>query len=335
VLAVVLAGAYCAYWFITAQILERIVTTWADAQRAHGFKIDIGDPQVRGFPVAFRMRFDAPVIQAPPQAGGWRWQGAPLAAEAQLTNPWHIRFAAPGHHVLTAPVAGITQTWTADAGAADGYFNLIRSGGLEEAGLSLGGVALQLPAVGGVKLQQASVVLDPRLGPAGRPGESDVAVKLTVDGLVLPQSRMPMLGNRLDRLDLDALLRGLVPPGPPSEALKAWRDAGGTLEVHRAEAQWGALELAGDGTFALDKEMQPMGAMSAAIKGLDQAIEGLASANVISGQEARMAEIASSALAKPAADGSGKEVRMPLRIQERTVFLGPLKLMRLPPVQWE
>jgi hypothetical protein len=216
------------------------------------------------------------------------------------------------------------------------------------AGLSVDGLALQVPGAGSVTLDAARITLEPQPAdskpadskpadpqPGDHTGESDAAVRLRLTGLSLPQDGVPGLGNRLDRLELDALLRGTVPSGPPAAALRAWRDAGGVLDIRQGTAQWGTLEVSGSGTLALDKAMQPMAALSVVVKGLDQAIDGLAQASLISSRDARLATLATAALAQPAADGDGRELRLPLSIQDRTVFLGPLKLMRLPPIRWE
>lgn len=334
--ALLVAGAagYTAYWFITARILEGVVADWVEAQRARGYRVEIGRGRVVGFPAAFRMSLPAPVIEAPPQAGGWRWEGPPVAAEAELADPWRIRFVAGGRHVLTAPPAGGAATWTLEAGTAEGWVHLSPDGGLDEAGLGLTDVDLTLPGGGEVTVAAAHASIDPRRGPSDRPQEAAVAVRLTVERLWLPQGEAVALGGRVDRFELDALLRGLVPSGPPAQALRAWRDGGGVLDVRRVAVQWGALQLSGDGSFALDAQMQPSGAVSAVIRGLDPTIEGLAKAEVLNGRTARLAALASAALAKPGPDGT-REVRLPLSIQERTVFLGPLRLMRLPAIRWE
>ncbi|MBX6321281.1 MAG: DUF2125 domain-containing protein [Rhodospirillaceae bacterium] len=332
-LVVAAAGGYAAYWVVTARILEGVVTNWAEAQRAHGYKVEIGEPRVQGFPVAFRMRFEAPVIEAPPEAGGWRWQGAPLTAEAAITNPWQIRFAAPGHHVLTAPLAGGLADWEADAREAEGWVHLEPGGGLEEAGIGISGLDLRLPGGGMLGVAATHLSVDPRRGPPDRPQEEDLAVRLTIEGLELPGAGPAGLGHRLARLHLDALVRGALPPGPAAEALQAWRDAGGVLEVRRLATEWGDLRVTTDGTLSLDKRMQPTAAGVATIRGLDAVIDDLAEASVIGAQEARLAALASAALTKPASDGD-REVRLPISIQERTVFLGPLRLFRLPEIHW-
>jgi hypothetical protein len=256
--------------------------------------------------------------------------------EASITNPWHIFFSTPGHHELVAQTPAGMQTFTAEAAAASGEFKLEPSGGLQRAGLDLAGVTVDLPNQEPVKIEQAQLRLVPGPLATAAPTTAAATANLQLVGLSLPQDQVPSgLDSRVDRVELAAMLRGLIPPGAPDDALRAWRDSGGTLEVEKLLAEWGPLRLSGDGTFALDEALQPMGSMSAAIQGLEPAAEQLAAAGIISENDAELVTIAGTALARPAADGDGKEIRMPLRLQNQTLSLGPLELMRLPTVQWQ
>lgn len=328
-------GAYTAYWFITANILEDIVASWVEQRRDEGYVVEVAQPHVTGFPTAFHMDLGEPVIEAPLHGGGWRWEGSRLLGEAKITNPWHILFSTPGHHELKAPGPGGMQTFTADAADVAGEFKLEPEGGLQHATLDLAGVTLSLPNQEPVKIEQARLRLVPGPLAAAAPTAASATAHLQLVGLSLPQDRLPGgLDSRVDRVELAAMLRGLIPPGAPGDALRAWRDAGGVVEVEKLLAEWGPLRFSGDGTFALDERMQPIGAMSAAIKGLEPAAEQLAAAGLISPKDARLVTLAGTALARPADDG-GTEVRMPLRLQQQTLSLGPVPLLRLPTVRWQ
>lgn len=333
---VLVGGGYTAYWFVTASILERVVADWVDQRRAEGYVVELAAPEVTGFPTAFRMDLGKPLVQAPAALGGWRWQGSTLLAEAQITNPWHILFATPGRHELSAPVAGAMETYTAEAKAAAGEFKLMPSGGgLETAGLDLAGVTLMLPGQEPVRIDEAQLRLVPGpIGAGATAAPAEATANLQLVGVALPPDQVPEgMDSRVDRVELDALLRGLIPPGDPAQALRRWRDGGGVLEVQKLVAEWGPLKLAGDGTFALDKQMQPMGSMSAAIQGLEPAAQQLVQAGLITENQADVVTTASSALERPAA-GGGKEVRLALRLQDRTLSMGPFDLMRLPSIDW-
>ena len=59
-------------------------------------------------------------------------------------------------------------------------------------------------------------------------------------------------------------------PGPFHDfnGLIQWRDKGGTVEVTRLNLDHGPLRLNGEGTFALDRDLQPVGTLTVRVEGL-------------------------------------------------------------------
>ena len=82
------------------------------------------------------------------------------------------------------------------------------------------------------------------------------------------------------------------PRGTLSDALARWRDAGGALEISVFALDWEALSIRGDGTFALDEKLQPQGAMTAEIDGVEKTSDALIAAGVIDARTAFAAKVA-------------------------------------------
>ena len=105
---------------------------------------------------------------------------------------------------------------------------------------------------------------------------------------------------------------------------------GGTVEVQWLQAVWGALDLRTVGTAALDDELRPLAAMTADIRGFAEALQALAAAGVISTATARTGSMALGLIAKPSSDGSPSVLTVPLTAQDGGLYLGPVRLTRLP-----
>ena len=126
---------------------------------------------------------------------------------------------------------------------------------------------------------------------------------------------------------------GPVPPAPPRQAATAWRDAGGTLELERVALRWGTLAVTGSGTMALDAELQPIGAFSAAVEGYDELLTALVGAGRVRSNDAGLARMALGFLAKPG-PGGRPQIAAPFTIQAGQMLLGPVKLGPAPRIPW-
>lgn len=147
-----------------------------------------------------------------------------------------------------------------------------------------------------------------------------VLSRLTVSG------QIPGLGTAIETVSLSLAVKGAV-----DKSLSAWRDDGGTVELQNAAIDWGPLSATGAGTLALDEKMQPMGALTARIKGYGAAIDALAAGKAMQPGDASLAKFVLAALSKPDADGKPR-IEAPVTLQNGFVYLGPAKLARLPEI---
>jgi hypothetical protein len=326
-----LAIAYSVYWFVLARIVEGDIANWTTQQRALGYMVVFGEPSVGGFPLAVSARMAAPDITAPD--GLWRWQGPDLELQVRPWRPLDLVFRAPGHHRLN--IAGTAPRQIAlDAGALEFDLGFARSGQPNEFEISLADATIVDSRIGQAKF--AAVGLE---GDLPWPAQSDPnlsSLDLTGDasGIDLPQNLRFPLGQRIDKIHFFSQLMGVVSPGPPRETLQAWRDAGGVVQLRQSELSWGPLWLSGNGTFAFDQAMQPLAAGTLSVAGLGETLDALVAAGVLEPGPAKFAHVMFAALAQPPAGGGRPQVNLPLTVQEGLVYMGPIKLARLPPLDW-
>ena len=142
------------------------------------------------------------------------------------------------------------------------------------------------------------------------------------------------LGQQVTRVVLDASILGAIPPGPLDAGLARWRDDGGTVEVRHIRLDWGPLSIQGDGTLALDAALQPLGAFSARAQGFFEAIDILRKQGQVDSQAANTARLVLGVMSRPSPGGGAPTIALPVSIQNRTVFAGPVAVARLNPIVW-
>lgn len=330
VAAVVAAGgAYTAYWYAAAAGVRAGIDRWADQRRAAGWEVAMGRPQLGGFPFRIDVVIDGAKIAGPESAARWRWMPPSIRASVRPWAPQQVSVDAHGTHsidtgdgILTARLAEADGDLVAGAGA------------LRDAVVRFAGIDLSLPD--GSKLTAGSLILHLQaqspIDEAG-PDSGTRGTGLAFDArtLVLPDGWKLPLGPAVDRLSVDAIVAGTVDPrGSVPEILGRWRDAGGALEVKALAVDWRALKLRAGGTFALDENLQPQGAATAEIDGIDPTADALIAAGMIDAKTAFAAKVANRALTL-----GGGPARLPVTIQNQQLYLGPVPLLRLKPVRWE
>jgi hypothetical protein len=320
------------YWWLgaTAELRDQTLA-WIEQRRAEGWRLGYGDVTRRGFPLSLGLRFDDPAV-SPPEADGWRWSAARLRLTVPLFSDRVPRIAVGGDQVLDVPDgAGGRQRWTGraqqmsfDIQPADGW-------------MPNGRLAVrELELIGGGESFGVGHVDVVSTGDPAAAATSDVStwgVRVAVERLQLPPAYALACGPQLDRIDIDAGLYGALQPRPWPAVLAAWRDVGGVVELERLRLLCGELGIDGEGTFALDGKGQPMGAMSTHIQGYDAALDRLAAAQTIDPHVAAAAKILLRAMARSNADGAAT-LSAPLSLQDRSLSIGPVTLLRLPPVRW-
>jgi hypothetical protein len=319
VLLLLCIAGYTAYWFVTADRLRAGLEKWAADHRAQGYDIKWAKTSLGGFPLRFRVGLaDASLARgnsyrvATPEVFG-------VAAPWDLTR-WRI--AAP--RGASGNAQGIAATITAQSlsghvvlGAEDNRFDLAAVN-LAGAGAAAGTVAAQM-------------VL-PRRAPQSH-RDLGLAATVQVYHLVLPRA-VTALGNTVEDFTLQFRIMGGLPPGDWRQALAAWRDEGGTVEVTRAALQWGALALETNGTLALDRDMQPTAAMTASIVDQDALIDAAVAAGVLPKQNTTLVKLVLDLIARRGADGRMR-LTAPVTVEDGKLSIGDAAFGRVPRIEWK
>ncbi|MGB0629305.1 MAG: DUF2125 domain-containing protein [Alphaproteobacteria bacterium] len=324
-LLIAVCAGYTIYWYSAAGQIRSGIDRWAENRRAKGWTVELGEFSITGFPFRLDLFFQTPVLAGP--GNQWRWEMPNAQASAR---PWmltDISMSVPGVHTLKTEKQSVALTLS----RADGELK-IRSGQPQFLLVRLAGVDWVEPGAIRTRIDILSVRIEDGVsaGPESENGTTGLGIAVDARKVVLPEALKPPLGTGLNRLSIDAVAVGpFEPRGTLSEALARWRDAGGALEVLAFALDWESLSLRGDGTFALDENLQPQGAMTAEIDGVDKTSDALIAAGVIDARTAFAAKVANRALSF-----GGGPARLPVSIQRQRLYLGPVPLFRLKPVRW-
>lgn len=329
ILVVSCLATYSVWWWRLGHIvqdgMQRVI---ADASQA-GWTIATGATSITGFPFALRLSVPQPEVAA---SKGDLWQGAPVTVIFSPFSPRHPHVIASGRYVFT--LAGeAPRIVTIGIGESDLSFD---RAGLSQLSVQLSGINGKIsdgPEPEDVKGKALSLVLE-RL--AMEPVPHQVAswhLAANVYDLLLPVDVYPGLGRHIASAKVEARLLGSLGKPPLKEALMAWRDDGGTVEIDGLSLEWPPLSLSGKATLALDGAMQPMLASNAAVRGLSPFLEALGQQGILQPQVLLMLKMALGLVIKPGANGE-MELNVPLSIQERKLYLGPVTLFKFPELVW-
>lgn len=324
---VLVAAGYAALWLYFATMIADGIDRWADDRRAEGFRVSYGEPRITGFPLHFIATVEHPVIEGP--AGAWLWSGPTIVSSAPVWDYRHVAARVPGKHMVSWRAERGTRSLTIEAPLVQGEVDIAADGRVAAGEVALGQIIVQQDTgeVLGVREARAELRRLPPEQP-GAAGGADIGFKFDLRAATLPARYAGPLGPLIDSIELNGAVLGPLPAAPPRESLALWRDAGGTLEVTKLDLAWGTLVVSGDGTFALDPDLQPIGAMAATVRGHEELLAALTS-RMPSGL-GNLVRITGALLGAGRPEGA----RISLSLQDGYLWLGPVKLAEVPRIQW-
>jgi hypothetical protein len=330
VVLLVISGAYTVYWFLAARQIKDGLAAWAQSVRAEKLEAAWQSIRVTGFPIAFRVELEKASLR---EDGLTPSPELRIDALSGTTRPWDFavwRLAAPTG--LTANLAGAGDRLPLKL-ASQTAAGVVSIGpqGSSDIWLSLQDVSIQ--AAERVKIGSADIwVILPQTPPQTR-ADASLEFAFNARQVQLPAAISP-LGDTIDELASGLTVKGGLPSGRLAQAVAAWRDAGGVIELDNLRVKWGGLGATATGTIALDKELQPIGGFSGAIQGYDQILTALVQGGHMRAADAGLARLALAVLARAGPDGR-PQIATGFTIQNGQMFLGPAKLGKAPHLAWE
>lgn len=344
VLLTVLAGGYGGFWLLAANTAEDALLRWAEARRAEGYQVYWGDMGTTGFPAAMRLTVTDPQVRFPEAEGGGGWAAPVVHVTAHPWSPRTLKITAPGEHRANFVADRRVYQTRAQAGEAALTLEVTRQGEPEAGDIHLRALEVHgLAPAGPLRLASldAAVVHNPGGGASlfERTEARDTGIHGAIDidlrDLSLPPGLTLPIGDSIDEARLQAVMVGDLPPGSDLKGrLRRWQDAGGTVEIDRLTLAAAPLRLGAVGTATLDDWLQPQVALTAQIRGFFEMLDRLESQGVLRPRDVSIAKVVLGVMATQPPDGGPAALELPVTVQERMLYLGPVALTELPPLRW-
>jgi hypothetical protein len=324
---VLLLGAYAAFWWIVAGRIEDGVAAWAESLRRQNTELTWRTIRVGGFPFAFDIRLNDARLRNNGKPGG-ELRAPAFSASA---HPWDFhawRLAAPDglRAGVGPPGEPITKL---QARSGTGAVS-VADNGESRIWFTLEQADAELPEHVAADFAHFWAVLPQK--PPQEHTDRTIGLAAELRGLAIP-ALPPQFRGAIDELGLGATVLGAIPAGPPRQAAAGWRDSGGTVELDNFTLRRGDLLVHGSGTMALGPDLQPLGAFSGGVSGLDELLNAFAAAGQLRMGDLVIARLGLAALAQPGPNGK-PEVSTSFTLQNGQMYLGPLKLGPAPRIDW-
>jgi len=231
-------GGYGVFWLAAREILQARLAREADQLRRAGYRVELADQRIGGFPFRLALHYGPLRVVGP---SGWGIAAPALDAQALVY--------APGHWVVLAPGGLEVER------GGDGPLSIrgqalrasIVSGHALSWRLALEGEAMTFATSGDAhpftftRAERFDVLLRPAPDRSG----GQLLMRLT-DGAVAPSSALaPIAGSKPLTLDLALrLTRAEAFKGSAwASAVRAWSQAGGEAQIVRLQVDAGAANL--------------------------------------------------------------------------------------------
>lgn len=335
--ALAAVAAITALWFAgAAQVRDQIARIGQDFA-GDGGQFTVETLKVTGFPFTYEAEIGNIALMGRDARGTWEWR----AEKARLTlSPWLGRaatFDLAGKHKLRFRLGRIPLDMDITAAKAPGEAQPGGAGAPALYKLAPQGVTIREVTTGAdLKAESASfqLFLYPPSERKDNNTQTVAGVLVDLAGIDLPQGMAKFLAPKLNKLSAEVQVLGLLPVPVDRRNIARFREAGGSIEVRSLALQWGPARIDGSGTMTLDQGLQPEASFAARMTGFEETADALVAAGLIRPQEAQGVKLLLSLMARRSDPGRGAEIRVPITIQDRTIYVGPARLARLPQVRW-
>ncbi len=321
-----IAAVYTGWWFWMADRIVSGIEDWRTARASEGIRVNVAGIDISGFPGRISVRLNGAAIGA--ETGLWAVNVPLVSARISPFDVRRVEGAISGRVLAAAAYPRFAGAYEMDADAVTYTVDLATA-------LNVNLVAA------GIHVRRTDRPMDMTLDDMTLTAQvlpDDGGHRLTVDAdsFVLMNSPLTPFGDTVQRAQTTLDILGpLLPIGATRDSLRHWSNAGGVAEVRSLLIDHGDLRLRGEGTVTLDAGLQPEGAFSARVGGYAEAIDALAGGGLMSPDEARVAKAVLGLMSSRPAPGRPREIEVPLTVQDRTLSAGPIRILRLPEIDWD
>ena len=327
-------AVYSSLWLAFAINSRDKAIMWIEEQKKQGLNVRYDKLLVTGYPFTICFKIINPGLGVAKTSTSWDWQGTVLEVIVQLWDRSKYRLKISGQQTLTFGKTERIQKFSGDIKLVHGQL-AFSEGEIKKVDITLQGLQLankdNANAMISIPWAQLSLFRLEKI--MGELKSSSWSLSGSTTGFSLPWFHSSPLGQRL-KLSLKAHLTGTIKNGPLDRSLEDWRDRGGTIEVDNLKMQHGPLKIDTKGTLALDGKLQPVGELTAHLEGFFETIDALKRLGVVGARNAITAKMVLGVLSRTPEGGGPATLNLALILHNRYLYLGPVRLLKLPKIKW-
>lgn len=348
---VVLAAAWCGFWYFAAGRAEEEIARWRQHEAQRGRIFACADQAISGFPFRIEVRCAAPTADIrQPQAVSFKAGNMLAAVQIYQPNLMIAEIAGPLTVAANAsPIASIE--WQQAQASVRGLMPPPEriSAVFDKIVLTLVDGAERRPGASADHLE-----IHVRQAPYLPPDPPALDLGLRLAGGIVPS--VPQLASVPVEADVTAVLTGLedFSAKPLAQRLRELQAAGGRLDIRQARVRQGDFLAVGQGTLRLTAAGRLDGEVNLTVAGLEYLMTALGLDQMVARQtqgaanrlapglnldkllgprgNAALAAAGVAMLGRPAELEGRKAVMLPLRVADGVVFLGTLRVGELLPL---
>ena len=333
----VAVAAVTGLWFAGAALVRDQIAGTGRNLAGDGGTFTVETLKVTGFPFAFDVALGGIAVSGRDARGTWEWR----ADHAKLCmSPWLGRdatFDLAGKHKLRFRAGRVPLDIDLTAARAPGEIRFARGDAPDLYSILPENVTIhESLSNADIKAEKASfqLFLYPARERKNDETQTVAGLLMELHGIDLPAGLAKYLAPKLAKLATEVQVLGQLPLPMDRRNMARFHEAGGSVEVKNLALEWGPARIDGSGTVTLDGGLQPQASFAARITGFEEAADALVAAGLIRAQDAQGVKLLLSLMARRSDPGRGAEIRVPLTIQDRAIFIGPARLARMPQIKW-
>ncbi|MEN8236574.1 MAG: DUF2125 domain-containing protein [Pseudomonadota bacterium] len=324
-----LAGGYTVGWFhLGSQLEDRVEKLIRDWQQ-RGWNVEYKDMQLAGFPFTLKIVLESPELAY--KGIIKTWVEGDMRFGAALWRPTQIKSWAAGRHHITLSLLEDEIIFAQGEGFAASFFTM------EQGTFQFSYEQLELSKEQGVFAKLGGLDVQAQYHEQEDVHDDLMNVQISLQDLTLPVLSEFPFGDNLQKLQLQTSLSGEIAGDTLHDRINSWYESDGTLEVAKLQLQWGPLEITAEGTTTVDEHLQPMGAFSAHVGGLDKTLAAFVKAGWLDEKVSRLVRLGLGFLTESLQGEAEASARyqLPLTVQSGRLFIGPVSVAKVPKVNWE
>jgi len=324
---------YSGLWLVLAISMKEQAVNWIAKQSDHGLKVHYDQLVLSGFPFAVCLEVRSPVLRVSNTFLPWGWEGETLRVITQLWNKNRFQFELSGRQILALERAKEIRKFSGEIKQARGQF-VFSEGKIRKAKIAFRGVLLiDKTRNATISMKRAELFLQRLKRTEGDQQAANWSLYASGENLTFPFFKVSPLSNKLG-LILKARLVGDVENKFLVKSLENWRDNGGKIELEKLNAEHGPLKIHAEGTLALDNKLQPIGTLTAHLEGFYETIDALNKLGLVKARNAITAKVLMGVLSRTPVVGGPPVLNLAITAQNQNLYLGPVRLLQLPEVNW-